>query len=161
MRVGIGYDAHSLAEGRPLILGGVSIPSDKGLEGWSDADVLVHAVIDAVLGAASLGDIGIYFPPDNPAYRGISSILLLSHTNDMITREGWRVGNVDATIVAERPLLHPFIDQMRHNISEALSVSRSQVGIKATTTEGLGFCGRGEGIAAYAVALLVENDQGV
>ena len=161
MRVGIGYDAHGLAEGRPLVLGGVSIPSDKGLQGWSDADVLVHAVIDAVLGAAALGDIGIYFPPDNPAYRGISSILLLSHTNDMVNREGWRVGNIDATIVAERPLLHPFVDQMRHNISEALSVTRSQVGIKATTTEGLGFCGRGEGIAAYAVALLVEHDQGV
>jgi 2-C-methyl-D-erythritol 2,4-cyclodiphosphate synthase len=156
MRVGIGYDAHSLAEGRPLVLGGVSIHSDKGLQGWSDADVLVHAVIDALLGAASLGDIGTYFPPNHPAYQGISSILLLSHTNDMITREGWRVGNIDATIVAERPLLHPFVDQMRHNISEALSVSKGQVGIKATTTERLGFCGRGEGIAAYAVALLVE-----
>jgi 2-C-methyl-D-erythritol 2,4-cyclodiphosphate synthase len=159
MRVGIGYDAHSLAEGRPLVLGGVSIHSDKGLQGWSDADVLVHAVIDALLGAASLGDIGTYFPPNNPAYEGISSILLLSHTSDMLNRQGWRVGNIDATIVAERPLLHPFVDQMRQNVSEALSVSRSQVGIKATTTERLGFCGRGEGIAAYAVALLTEHDQ--
>lgn len=159
MRVGIGYDAHSLAEGRPLVLGGVSIHSAKGLQGWSDADVLVHAVIDALLGAASLGDIGTHFPPGNPAYEGISSILLLSHTSDMLNRQGWRVGNIDATIVAERPLLHPFVDQMRQNISEALSVSNSQVGIKATTTERLGFCGRGEGIAAYAVALLVEHDQ--
>ena len=161
MRVGIGFDAHSLAEGRPLVLGGVDIQSDKGLLGWSDADVLVHAVIDALLGAASLGDIGTYFPPDNPAYEGISSILLLSHTNDMLTREGWRVGNIDATIVAERPLLHPFVDQMRQNISEALSVGRSQVGVKATTTERMGFCGREEGIAAYAVALLVEHDQSI
>jgi 2-C-methyl-D-erythritol 2,4-cyclodiphosphate synthase len=156
MRVGFGFDAHSLAEGRPLVLGGVSIDSDRGLLGWSDADVLVHAVIDALLGAAALGDIGTYFPPNHPAYQGISSILLLSHTGDMLTQQGWRVGNIDATIVAERPLLHPFVDQMRQNISEALSVNRSQVGIKATTTERLGFCGRGEGIAAYAVALLVE-----
>lgn len=161
MRIGFGFDAHSLVEGRPLVLGGVSIDSDRGLLGWSDADVLVHAVIDALLGAASLGDIGTYFPPDNPAYQRISSVLLLSHTNDMLTREGWRVGNIDATIVAERPLLHPFVDQMRQNISEAVSVTRSQVGIKATTTERLGFCGREEGIAAYAVALLVDYDQGI
>ena len=154
MRIGIGYDAHRLTRGRPLVLGGVEIPFEQGLEGWSDADVVVHAIIDALLGATALGDIGSYFPANDPAYEGISSIVLLDRTRNLLGEHGWRISNIDATIVAERPLLHPFIDQMRQNISQALSISRSQVGIKATTTEGLGFTGREEGIATYAVALL-------
>ena len=154
MRVGIGYDAHRLTTGHRLILGGVEIPFDKGLEGWSDADVVVHAIMDALLGAAALGDIGSHFPPDDPAYKGISSITLLNRVGGLLQRQGWRIGNIDATIIAERPLLRPFMARMKQNISRALSISESQVGIKATTNEGLGFTGREEGIAAYAVALL-------
>jgi 2-C-methyl-D-erythritol 2,4-cyclodiphosphate synthase len=154
MRVGIGYDAHRLTIGRRLILGGVEIPFDKGLEGWSDADVVVHAIMDALLGAAALGDIGYHFPSNDPAYKDISSIILLNRVADLLKSHGWRIGNIDATIVAERPLLRPFITQMKQNISLALSIKESQVGIKATTNEGLGFTGREEGIAAYAVALL-------
>jgi 2-C-methyl-D-erythritol 2,4-cyclodiphosphate synthase len=156
MRIGIGYDAHRLTRERPLVLGGVEIPFEQGLEGWSDADVVVHAIIDALLGATALGDIGSHFPSDDPAYKGISSIVLLDRTGNLLREHGWRISNIDATIVAERPPLHPFIDQMRQNISQALSISKSQVGIKATTTEGLGFTGREEGIATYAVALLDE-----
>jgi 2-C-methyl-D-erythritol 2,4-cyclodiphosphate synthase len=137
-----------------LVLGGVEIPFEQGLEGWSDADVVVHAIIDALLGATALGDIGSYFPANDPAYEGISSIVLLDRTRNLLGEHGWRISNIDATIVAERPPLHPYIDQMRQNISQALSISKSQVGIKATTTEGLGFTGREEGIATYAVALL-------
>ncbi len=154
MRVGIGYDAHRLTTDRSLILGGVEIPFDKGLEGWSDADVLVHAVMDALLGAAALGDIGNHFPPNDPSLKDISSIILLNRVGGLLKRQGWRIGNIDTTIIAERPLLRPFIAQMKQNISLALSISESQVGIKATTNEGLGFTGRQEGIAAYAVALL-------
>ena len=154
MRIGIGYDAHRLTRERPLMLGGVQIPSEQGLEGWSDADVVVHAIIDALLGAAALGDIGSHFPANDPAYEGISSIVLLSRTANLLKEHGWRVGNIDATIIAERPLIHPFADQMSQNISQALSISKNQVGIKATTTEGLGFTGRAEGIAAYSVALV-------
>jgi 2-C-methyl-D-erythritol 2,4-cyclodiphosphate synthase len=154
MRVGIGYDAHQITKGRLLILGGVEIPFDKGLEGWSDADVLVHAIMDALLGAAALGDIGSRFPPNDPAFKGISSITLLDSVGGLLRAQGWRVGNIDATIIAERPFLQPFITQMKQNISRALSISDSQVGIKATTNEGMGFTGREEGIAAYAVALL-------
>jgi 2-C-methyl-D-erythritol 2,4-cyclodiphosphate synthase len=154
MRVGIGYDAHRLTIGRRLILGGVEIPFDRGLEGWSDADVVVHAIMDALLGAAALGDIGSHFPPNDPAYKGISSTTLLDRVGGLLKRQGWRIGNIDATIIAERPLLRPFIAQMKQNISLALSIKESQVGIKATTNEGLGFAGREEGIAAYAVALL-------
>jgi len=139
-----------------LVLGGVEIPFEQGLEGWSDADVVVHAIIDALLGATALGDIGSYFPANDPAYEGISSIVLLDRTRNLLSEHGWRISNIDATIVAERPPLHPYIDQMRQNISQALSISKSQVGIKATTTEGLGFTGREEGIATYAVALLDE-----
>jgi len=154
MRVGIGYDAHRLTTDRSLILGGVEIPFDKGLEGWSDADVVVHAVMDALLGAAALGDIGNHFPPNDPSFKNISSITLLNRVGGLLKRQGWRIGNIDATIIAERPLLRPFITQMKQNISLALSIKESQVGIKATTNEGLGFTGREEGIAAYAVALL-------
>ncbi|HEY50104.1 MAG TPA: 2-C-methyl-D-erythritol 2,4-cyclodiphosphate synthase [Dehalococcoidia bacterium] len=156
MRIGIGYDAHRLTSGRPLILGGVEIPSNLGLEGWSDADVVVHAIIDALLGAAALGDIGSHFPPDDPAYKDISSIVLLHRTVELLSGQGWRINNIDATIMAERPLLSPFIDQMRQNISQALSISKSQVSVKASTTEGLGFTGREEGIAAYSAALIEE-----
>jgi 2-C-methyl-D-erythritol 2,4-cyclodiphosphate synthase len=116
----------------------------------------VHAIIDALLGAAALGDIGIHFPANDPAYEGISSIVLLGHTRNLLREQGWCISNIDATIIAERPLIHPFVDQMRQNISQALSISKSQVGIKATTTEGLGFTGREEGVAAYSVALLEE-----
>ena len=156
MRIGIGYDAHRLTGERLFILGGVEIPFEQGLEGWSDADVVVHAIIDALLGAAALGDIGIHFPANDPAYEDISSIVLLGHTRNLLREQGWRISNIDATIIAERPLIHPFVDQMRQNISQALSISKSQVGIKATTTEGLGFTGREEGVAAYSVALLEE-----
>ena len=154
MRVGIGYDAHQLTTGRPFILGGVEIPFEKGLKGWSDADVVVHAVMDALLGAAALGDIGNHFPPNDPSFKDISSITLLNRVGGLLKRQGWRIGNIDATIIAERPLLRPFITQMKQNISRALSINESEVGIKATTNEGLGFTGRQEGIAAYAVALL-------
>ena len=154
MRVGIGYDAHRLTTDRSLILGGVEIPFDKGLEGWSDADVVVHAIMDALLGAAALGDIGNHFPPNDPSFKDISSITLLNRVGGLLKRQGWRIGNIDATIIAERPLLRPFITQMKQNLSRAWSINESEVGIKATTNEGLGFTGRQEGIAAYAVALL-------
>jgi 2-C-methyl-D-erythritol 2,4-cyclodiphosphate synthase len=156
MRIGIGYDAHRLTKGRPLVLGGVEIPFEQGLVGWSDADVVVHAIIDALLGATALGDIGSHFPSDDPAYIDISSIVLLERTKNLLREHRWRISNIDATIVAERPTVYPFVDQMRQNISKALSVSKSQVGIKATTNEGLGFTGREEGIATYAVALVEE-----
>ncbi len=161
MRIGIGYDAHRLTRGRPLVLGGVEIPFEQGLEGWSDADVVVHAIIDALLGAAALGDIGIHFPANDPAYEGISSIALLDRAGNLLREQGWRINNIDATIIAERPPIHPFVDQMRRNISRALYIDKSQVGIKATTTEGLGFTGREEGIAAYSVALLEEAYQDI
>jgi 2-C-methyl-D-erythritol 2,4-cyclodiphosphate synthase len=154
MRVGIGYDAHQLITGRPLILGGVEISFEKGLKGWSDADVLSHAIMDSLLGAAGLRDIGYHFPPNDPAYKDISSVTLLNRVADLLKSNGWRIGNIDATIIAERPLLRPFISQMKQNIALALSIGETQVGIKATTNEGMGFVGREEGIAAYSVALL-------
>lgn len=157
MRIGIGFDAHRLVKGRALVLGGVEIPFERGLEGWSDADVLIHAIVDALLGAAALGDIGSHFPAGDPAYQGISSIVLLRRTADLLRDNGWRVNNVDAVVVSERPLLHPFIDQMRQNLSEAMSIEKGQVGVKATRTEGLGFTGREEGIAAYSVATVEEE----
>ena len=158
MRVGIGFDAHRLVEGRPLVLGGVVIPFHQGLRGWSDADVVVHAIIDALLGAAALGDIGRHFPSGDPAYDGISSITLLERTRRILGEQGWRIANIDATIVAERPLISPFIDQMRYNIGRALSVDEGLVGMKATTSDGLGFAGRAEGIAAYSVALVEHSE---
>ena len=159
MRVGIGYDAHRLTKGRALVLGGVKIPFAKGLEGWSDADVLLHAIIDALLGAAALGDIGVHFPPNDPAYKDISSLTLLNRVGDMLKAQEWRIGNIDATIIAERPLLKPFISQMKQNIGQTLSIEEKQIGIKATTSEGMGFTGRGEGIAACAVALINKLDE--
>lgn len=154
MRVGIGYDAHRLVTGRPLLLGGVQIPFDRGLEGWSDADVLSHAIMDSLLGAAGLRDIGYHFPTNDPAYKDISSVTLLSRVADLLKSNGWRISNIDTTIIAERPLLRPFISQMKQNIALALAIGETQVGIKATTNEGMGFVGREEGIAAYSVALL-------
>ena len=159
MRIGVGYDVHPLTAGRKLVLGGVDISFDKGLGGWSDADVLTHAVIDALLGAAALGDIGSHFPPGDPQYKGISSLVLLEKVNDKLAENGWRTGNIDATIVAEKPELKDFVDGMRRQLSRALSVDIGKVSVKATTTEGMGFAGRGEGIAACAVAL-IENISG-
>lgn len=154
MRVGIGYDVHPLVPQRELVLGGVHVPFERGLAGHSDADVLVHAIMDAILGAAGLNDIGTYFPPGDPEYKDISSVTLLHRVGDLVQGRGWRIANVDATIVAERPRLMPFASQMKANIGAALAIDFSQVGIKATTSERLGFAGREEGMAAYAVALL-------
>ncbi len=154
MRVGIGYDVHPLMKGRKLILGGVEIPFEKGLGGHSDADVLAHAIIDALLGAAALPDIGNYFPPDDPLYENISSMVLLERVKELLSLEGWQIINIDATIVAERPRLSFFIDLMKEHISQALGIDIGQLGIKATTTERLGFVGREEGVAAYAVTLV-------
>lgn len=156
MRVGHGYDVHRLVEGRKLILGGVEIPWEKGLLGHSDADVLVHAVMDALLGAAGLWDIGHAFPDNDPAYAGIDSMLLLARVRNMLTEKGYTVGNVDATILAQRPKLASHIPQMRRNIAQVLGVEEDCVNVKATTEEGLGFTGSGEGMAAHAVALLVR-----
>jgi len=153
-RVGIGFDAHPLTSGRRLVLGGIDIPFDKGLSGWSDADVLTHAIMDALLGAAALGDIGSHFPPGEPQYKDISSLVLLERVRDELAEQGWRVNNIDATIVAEQPKLRDFIDGMRHQLSQTLGIALSQVSVKASTSNGLGFVGREEGMAAYAVALL-------
>ena len=157
MRIGHGYDVHRLVAERKLILGGVEIPYGKGLLGHSDADVLLHAICDAILGAIGEGDIGRHFPDTDPAYKGASSIKLLRHVFLLADDKGYRIGNVDATIVAQRPKLAPFIQQMRENIAETLDCDPDRVNVKATTTEELGFAGRGEGIATHAVALLVEK----
>ena len=154
MRVGIGYDVHALSKDRDLILGGVNIPFEKGLLGHSDADVVLHAIMDALLGAAALGDIGQHFPDTDPAYKGISSILLLKHVGALLRDNGFTIGNIDATIIAQRPKLAPFRPQMTANVAQALEISENQVCIKATTEEGLGFTGRQEGIAAQAIVLL-------
>ena len=157
MRIGHGYDVHRLVEGRKLILGGQEIPYELGLLGHSDADVLTHAVMDALLGAAGLWDIGHAFPDTDPAYAGISSLLLLERVMEMLHDKGLRVGNVDATILAQRPKLAAYIPAMRQALARTMGVDEAQVNVKATTEEGLGFTGRGEGIAAHAVALLEEN----
>lgn len=154
MRIGMGYDVHRLTEGRDLILGGVKIPYEKGLLGHSDADVLLHAVMDALLGAAALGDIGKHFPDSDPAYKGISSLKLLEHVGELLEKEGYTVGNIDATIIAQRPKMAPHIPVMRKNIAEVLRIEENQINIKATTEEGLGFTGSGEGISSQAVCLL-------
>ena len=156
-RVGIGFDAHPLVAGRALVLGGVSVPFDRGLSGHSDGDVLAHAIIDALLGAAGLGDKGIHFPATDPRYANISSLILLSRTADLLGEHRWRVVNVDATMVAQNPALGPFIGNMRQKISAALSIPGGDVSIKATTTDVLGFVGREEGLAALAVALVEER----
>ena len=154
MRVGLGFDAHPLADGRALILGGVDVPFDKGLSGHSDGDVVVHAIMDALLGAAALGDKGQHFPSSDASLKGISSLILLERTAVLVAARRWRVVNVDATIIAQRPRLGPFIDGMRENVARALGTNKSDVSIKATTTDRMGFAGRGEGMAAYAVALI-------
>lgn len=154
MRVGMGYDVHKLTEGRKLILGGVEIPYEKGLLGHSDADVLLHAIMDALLGAAALGDIGKHFPDTDPKYKGISSVRLLEHVAALLEEEGYIVENIDATIIAQRPKMRPFIDEMRQNIAAAMKLDVEQVNVKATTEEGLGFTGSGEGISSQAVCLV-------
>ena len=154
MRIGMGYDVHRLVEERDLILGGVRIPYEKGLLGHSDADVLLHAIMDALLGAAALGDIGRHFPDTDPAYKGASSLRLLARVGELIGEEGYVVGNIDATIIAQKPKMAPHIEEMRKNVAETLGIDISQVNIKATTEEGLGFTGTGEGISSQAVAAL-------
>lgn len=154
MRVGTGYDVHCLAAGRKLIIGGVDIPFEKGLLGHSDADVLLHAICDALLGAAGLGDLGRHFPDSAPKYKGISSLTLLEDVHRLLVEAGFRVNNIDATIVAEKPKMATHIPAMAANIAAALKVDRSAVNVKATTTEGLGFAGRSEGMAAYAVGTI-------
>jgi 2-C-methyl-D-erythritol 2,4-cyclodiphosphate synthase len=157
MRIGIGYDIHRFQEGRPLVLGGFLIPGEEGLGGHSDADVLLHAVTDAILGAAGLGDIGQHFPPGDPAYKDAASSQFLTRTMEMVHQAGHRLENVDATLVAERPRLAPYIAAIRHRLALALRADLGQVSVKATTNEGLGTLGRGEGIAAIAIALLAER----
>lgn len=154
IRIGSGYDVHRLVEGRKLVIGGVEIPHEKGLLGHSDADVLLHAICDALLGAAGLGDIGRHFPDSSPRYKDMSSVTLLSEVNRLLREAGFRVNNIDATIVAEKPKMAPHIEAMIGNIASALRVERTALNIKATTTEGLGFAGKGEGIAAYAVCTI-------
>ena len=156
MRIGMGYDVHRLTEGRKLIIGGVDIPYEKGLLGHSDADVLLHAIMDALLGAAALGDIGKHFPDTDPAYKGISSIKLLEHVGNLLEENLFLIENIDATIIAQAPKMRPFIDMMRENIANALGITTGQVNVKATTEEGLGFTGTGEGISAQAVCLLTS-----
>ena len=157
MRIGHGYDVHKLVEGRDLILGGVKIPYEKGLLGHSDADVLLHAVSDALLGAAGLGDIGRHFPDTDPAYKGADSLKLLACVADKIQVAGYRVGNVDVTMIAQRPKLKDFIPQMQENIAKTLRIATSQVNVKATTEENLGFTGDGSGMSCHAVCLLEET----
>ena len=159
-RSGIGFDSHPLAEGRRLVLGGVEIPHGRGLSGHSDGDVLVHAVMDALLGAANLGDKGHHFPSNDPQYKDISSLVLLERVGVLVAQAGWRLSNVDATILAQNPRLSPHIEKMRENMAESLSVSPSRVSVKVTTTDYLGFVGREEGIAACAVASLMSGMSG-
>jgi len=158
MRAGTGFDAHPLVAGRKLVLGGIEIPFDRGLDGWSDADVLTHAVIDSLLGAAALGDIGSHFPPGDPQYKDVSSLSLLRKAKEKLSQDGWRIVNVDATIVAESPRLREYIDPMREKLSEALGIDAGQVSVKASTANGLGMVGRGEGMMAYAAAM-IEGDK--
>lgn len=153
-RIGIGYDVHAFAANRPLILGGVAVPFERGLEGHSDADVAIHAIVDALLGAAALGDIGSHFPAHDPRWKDQPSAVFLDYTADLLRQHGYRIVNIDATIVAERPKLSPHIPAMRSHLAERLRLSIEQVSVKATTTDGLGFAGRQEGIACYAVAMI-------
>ena len=155
MRIGTGYDVHKLVEGRALILGGVTIPYERGLDGHSDADVIVHAIMDALLGAAALGDIGQHFPDTDPRYKGADSVKLLHEVGLILAAHGYNIENIDSTIIAQRPKLMNYLPEMRANVAKALNLSVDQVSIKATTEEHLGFTGRGEGISAQAVALLI------
>ncbi len=160
-RVGTGYDVHRLVENRPLILGGVDIPYQKGLAGHSDADVLTHAICDAILGALGLGDIGRHFPDSDPAYKGISSLTLLEHVAERMRQKAYRVGNLDAVIIAQQPRLRDYIDPMREKLAQVLQISPDAVNVKATTTEGLGFTGSGDGIAAQAIVSLLHEPRDV
>ncbi len=153
-RIGVGHDVHRLVAGRRLVLGGVDIPFEKGLDGWSDADALIHAIIDALLGAAGLGDIGRHFPPGVAEYKGIPSLRLLDRTKEKLAADGWKAGNIDATIIAEKPRLSGYMDEMRRKVADALGILATQVNVKAGTNEGMGFTGRGEGIEVIAVALI-------
>lgn len=156
MRIGTGYDVHALGEGLPLWIGGVLVPHTHGLIGHSDADVLLHAICDALLGAAALGDIGKHFPDTDPQYKGISSLKLLSHVGHLLQEYGYRIGNIDSTVAAQQPKLAPYIEQMRRNIADTLDLDVNCVSVKATTTEHLGFEGRCEGISAQAIALIEQ-----
>ncbi|NJM62092.1 MAG: 2-C-methyl-D-erythritol 2,4-cyclodiphosphate synthase [Oscillatoriales cyanobacterium RU_3_3] len=157
IRIGNGYDIHCLVPDRPLILGGINIPHELGLLGHSDADVLTHAIMDAMLGALSLGDIGLYFPPTDPKWKGADSTVLLAQVNQLILDKGWEIGNIDSVVVAERPKLKPHISKMRDRLAEVLQLQPDRIGIKATTNEKLGPVGREEGIAAHAVVLLTQK----
>jgi 2-C-methyl-D-erythritol 2,4-cyclodiphosphate synthase len=157
LRVGLGYDVHRLVSGRKLILGGVDIPFEKELLGHSDADVLIHAICDAILGALGLGDIGRHFPDSDPAYKGISSLVLLGRVVTLMQQQHYAIGNVDAVIIAEKPKISPYVEQMRAHLAEVLQTPANHINIKATTTEGLGFTGRGEGIAAQAIVSLISR----
>ncbi len=158
IRVGMGYDVHKLQKGRSLILGGVDIPWEKGLAGHSDADVLVHSIMDALLGAVALGDIGMHFPPDNPSFAHISSLVLLAKVGELLLENGFFVVNIDSTVVAQRPRLTPHIGEMRLNIARTLRLEKELVSVKATTTEQLGFAGREEGIGSYAITLVSSRN---
>ncbi len=153
-RIGIGYDIHPLVPERRLVLGGVEIPFGQGLDGWSDADVLTHAIIDSILGAAAMGDIGKYFPPGKPEYRDISSLEMLKQINSKVTGKGWRVGNIDSTVIAEQPVLKDYIDSMREKLSHTLGIDIEKVSVKASTANGLGVIGKVEAIAAMAVTMI-------
>lgn len=154
MRIGLGYDVHRLVEDRDLILGGVKIPYELGLLGHSDADVLIHAIMDSLLGATALGDIGKHFPDTDPKYKGISSITLLKEVGRLLEKNNYKIGNIDATIIAQKPKMAPHIEQMRHNIADALNIDFNQVNVKATTEEGLGFTGEGLGISSQCICLV-------
>ncbi len=156
MRIGMGYDVHKLVEGRPLILGGVRIPYEKGLLGHSDADCLVHAIMDSLLGAAALGDIGRHFPDTDDSFKDADSMVLMEHVRDMLYEAGYSVGNIDATIIAQKPKMAPFVEEMRNRIAETLKIEKDRINIKATTEEGMGFTGEGLGITCQSIALL-EN----
>ena len=162
VRIGIGYDTHPLVKGRKLVIGGVEVPFKKGLDGWSDADVLTHAIIDALLGAAALGDRGSHFPPGEPQYKDISSLTLLKEVKDKLAAKGWRIGNIDAVVIAEEPRLAEFISQMELKLSQTLGIEASQVSVKASTANSLGCVGKGRGIEAQAVALVQgSQDEGI
>lgn len=161
-RIGFGYDVHRLTARRPLFMGGVQIPHERGLDGHSDADVLIHSVMDALLGALGKGDIGLHFPDTDPAYKGMSSLIMLERVADLVRRDGFRLNNMDVTVVAEKPKLAPYLDAMKNAMAEALEVSTARINLKATTSEGLGFCGKREGIESFAVVSLIaaERTQG-
>ncbi len=157
MRFGIGFDIHPLVDGRKLVLGGLEIPFERGLDGWSDADVLTHAIMDALLGAAAMGDIGVHFPPGNPAYKGVSSLKLLAEVKQKLDAGGWHIENIDATIITEKPRMREYIDKMRQNLGITLDMHLNQVSIKASTANGIGALGHGDGVATLAIASISKT----